>query len=251
MILQCPECRTAYSVPDDAIGPEGRAVRCAACQHSWFQEPTDPAEEAAILADAGQAPEDGAEEAAADAPEGESAAEPAATETPPTAPADAVATDSETPAPQQALPQPRSRRWLPVAICGALALLAGVLAIIYFGTPNFANGLATRLGLSAPAPQMALLIEVQQPERREMESGNELLAITGRIINPTDSPQRVPDILAELRDSSGRVAYGWTITPPARTIAPRGTMTFDSAEVDVPKASRRLKLSFSGETPKD
>lgn len=246
MILQCPECRTAYSVPDDAIGPEGRAVRCAACQHSWFQEPTDPAEEAAILADAAQPAEEGAEEAATEAPASENGDEAAAAPQAESAPADA-----DTPPPQQALPQPRSRRWLPVAICGALALLAAVLAIIYFGTPTFANSLASRLGLSAPAPQMALLIEVPQPERREMESGNELLAITGRIVNPTDSPQRVPDILAELRDSSGRVVYGWTITPPARTISPRGTMEFNSAEVDVPKASRRLKLSFSGETPKD
>ncbi len=39
MILTCPECGTQYVVKDGAIPPEGRQVRCAACKHSWHQNP--------------------------------------------------------------------------------------------------------------------------------------------------------------------------------------------------------------------
>ena len=94
---------------------------------------------------------------------------------------------------------------------------------------------------------MPLLLEVpRKPERRTLASGNELFAVTGRVINPTDTAQRVPDIVAELRDAQGRVVYSWTITPPVRTLPAKGQAEFNSAEVDVPKGSRELNLSFAG-----
>lgn len=35
MILVCPSCDSKFNVPDGAIPPAGRKVRCAKCQHSW------------------------------------------------------------------------------------------------------------------------------------------------------------------------------------------------------------------------
>ena len=48
MILTCPNCGTQYVVKDGAIPPQGRQVRCAACKHSWHQDP-EAAEEVAPL----------------------------------------------------------------------------------------------------------------------------------------------------------------------------------------------------------
>lgn len=50
MILTCTSCLTRYFADDNAIGPAGRSVRCAACGNTWFAEP------ALTLEDAGTRP---------------------------------------------------------------------------------------------------------------------------------------------------------------------------------------------------
>jgi hypothetical protein len=71
--------------------------------------------------------------------------------------------------------------------------------------------------------------------------------VSGRITNPSNARQRVPDIRAELRDAQNRLVYSWTITPQQRTLPPGGAVDFNSAKLDVPASSKRLELSFAGE----
>jgi len=236
MILECPECRTRYLVPDSAIGVSGRVVRCANCRHSWFQDAAAPVDEAP----------------AADIP---------APLAPPAEPPAAVPV--ETPAERPAAtPEPdydafahrppfrprrdQSRRWTIAAIAAGVLMLIAVAAIVWMSAP----GLAQQLGLSFGAAESPLRLVDNPIERREMANGSELFAVSGKVLNPSGTLQRVPDIRADLRDAQGRIVYSWTITPQQRSLGPKASIDFNSAKLDVPANSRRLELSFAGEGAK-
>lgn len=42
MLISCPNCATNFSVPDHALGPKGRMLKCAKCGHKWHQDAPRP-----------------------------------------------------------------------------------------------------------------------------------------------------------------------------------------------------------------
>lgn len=42
MLISCPNCATNFSVPDKALAPSGRTLKCAKCGHKWFQAAIPP-----------------------------------------------------------------------------------------------------------------------------------------------------------------------------------------------------------------
>lgn len=39
MIITCPECDARFVLPEKALGPEGRRLRCGQCRHIWYKVP--------------------------------------------------------------------------------------------------------------------------------------------------------------------------------------------------------------------
>lgn len=247
MILECPECRTRYLVPDSAIGLEGRTVRCANCRHSWFQSPPElelePQPELPLppVAPTATAPvHEDAGAAFAEPPP-----PPPPVIVPPPAPPILDRDDSGFDAfahrpPFRARRNP-VRRWTIGAVLAGLLMLVATAAILWTGMP----GIGGWFGVGST--ESALELRSNPIERRELENGSELFAISGQIINPSATAQRVPDLRAELKDAQGRTVFSWAIAPQQRTLGPGASMDFNSAKLDVPPSSKRLDLSFAGE----
>ena len=105
----------------------------------------------------------------------------------------------------------------------------------------------SRLGLASDGASPLALVTTHM-DRQRLESGNELLTITGRVINPTSKEQSVPPLQAQLRSSAGQLVYSWTIAPPARSLPPGASASFNSAEVNVPPGGDELTITLG--TPK-
>ena len=269
MILTCPNCATQYVVKDGAIPPQGRQVRCASCKHSWHQGP-EPADELQMGPEMqpadGVAEDESFVEATMIAPSSGPEAEERAYEEAAIEEADVGVRDDEPGeavtlavqddgAPPHAEPAPYDefspfaeresagprRRGPLLTILLMLVLVAALAAAFWFFSPPEWKA---RLGLAEGASTPLELSNPPHIERRQLASGNELLTVAGRVINPTGETHNVPPIYAQLRDRAGKVIYSWTIAPPAPSLAPGASASFNSAEVNVPSGGEDLTITL-------
>ena len=230
MILECTECHTRYLVPDTAIGTDGRTVRCASCKHSWFQAGV-PVLDLVARAEAPRRTEP------SPAPSPAPVAAPVEIAPPGSYP-DYDAFAHEPPFRPRRNP---AKRWTVAALAAGTAMLAGVGGLLYSGAPGLASE------LFRPATGTPLRI-VSKPVDQHSFNGNEIFAVSGTVLNPTETRQPVPDIRVDLLNAQKRIVFSWMIRPEATMLPPKGKVEFNSAKLDVPVNAKELVLSFSGET---
>jgi len=284
MILTCPSCGTQYVVKDGAIPPEGRQVRCAACKHSWHEQPEGEtasatvneaaaadvereragAEEGESYAEAAlidprsgpeaeeRAYEEAVIEGAADAelpPEPKSEPETDAAEpehaTPTAAdwgepPEAEAAPDMFSPFAAEDEDAPRRRGGLTKVLIAAVVIVALAVAFWFLAPTD----LKAKLGLASAADSPLQVSNPPHVERLQLASGNELLTVSGRVINPTGREQVVPPLNARLTSQTGKLIYSWTIAPPTRSLAAGASASFNSAEVNVPSGGEYLTITL-------
>jgi predicted Zn finger-like uncharacterized protein len=142
------------------------------------------------------------------------------------------------PAPDEVQPKGRS----PVMGIAVVVIVVILLAAAFWflAPPD----LKARLGLVSVGMSPLALVTTHM-DRQRLESGNELLTVTGRVINPTAMEQPVPPLQAQLKTRAGKIVYSWTIAPPARSLGPGASASFNSAEVNVPPGGDELTITLT------
>jgi predicted Zn finger-like uncharacterized protein len=282
MLITCTNCATSYEVAASSLGPSGRSVRCARCQHVWFAANTDamadvaeahradlatiteappPADaapdppSAAPLepAEAGQTltNEAGVSPLAWPAPElvPDDSPSPPLIDAPPLVPvAASIGEDIESVAARRGERHAAHRRrwersrWT-VAI---LTLLAIYLMLIGWRTDVvrwLPQTASLYAALGLPVNLRGLVFTSVTTER-ETHEGVEVLVVEGTIVNDFKRAVEVPRLRFSVRNKSGYEIYSWTALPNRNALLPGESLPFRSRLASPPREADRVQVRF-------
>lgn len=240
MILTCPECSTRYLTKENAIGPNGRTVRCAKCDTTWFV--ASEADELALHDN--QIPV----EEIVQAPMGDITAE--------TAP-NGVSNISQAPGAHVVMrdkvdKERRRRRLTSVGLIWAVPLFMLFIAAIlgYVFRQNIVNGI----------PQMATLyktlgvdvtmsgLNIEDPiTRSALIDGKPVLVVNGAVKNITSKEQDVPMVELSLHSKDGESLVTWLVDVNKERLAKNERVTFVSEYPNPPIDAVKLRYRFADE----
>ena len=247
MILTCPSCSTRYQADSTRFARPGRNVRCAKCGHVWFQTAPDVE------------------------PEPEPVLEPVLVPPPPepvqSEPAPSMATTLGgvvQPLPSQAeAPPVRKRPRRPASKTSIMADAIAWAALIFLAVTIGWAAVQYRQTIAELWPGVVPLYEVlglpvenegialiDVAYQHEVEDGQPVLAVTGKVVNVSDRELPVPIIRVMLSDEAQHEIYHWMFDAGVPSLQPGAERPFITRLSSPPAEARNLNIRFAqaGET---
>jgi len=252
MIITCPRCATRYLLETGVVRPPGRQVRCARCQHTWFQDaPLDlptpipvPVEEpefpAGPVTDKSRMLPPPPGSIAQPLPRFE-------------IPAPLTHPSSPSSSPSVSIPgfgvsdRLRARSRSMAGIFALVALVAG-FPLLFFSLPEEIVQLwpeSASLYEWLDMPVNARGFKIIATHSQEMNGSVPTIAIKGQIINETDRELAVPKIRLSVRDKDQKELYHWTVLADQQRLGPHEEGSFTARLESPPPDAADLEVRFA------
>ena len=244
MILTCPQCETRYQADAAKFAAPGRKVRCAKCGHVWHQEAPAPDTnlEDVTPPESVAAPQPIVPPRPIAEPEPQRAA---------FAPAESVAVPA-------AVLAVEKRKAAPSRVPQKIGMIAGWVGLVAVILVIGWSALTYRQQIATVWPQASSLYAalglhvntrgldfVDVSYHRETEDGQQVLAVSGKLVNISAHELSVPAIEVTLTDDSKRMLYHWSFNSNVATLRPGQTVAFLTRLSSPPVGARHLELRFA------
>jgi predicted Zn finger-like uncharacterized protein len=260
MIITCPRCATRYLLETGVVRPPGRQVRCARCQHAWFQDAAPemapqpipipvPVEDPLGPAMPSGPVTDRSRMLPAPSSSGTLAEPLPRFDIPPPPPPRPMPTGMPPP-PQAAATATRRQharsRSMLLMMAGGATFVGALL--LFFTLPNE----IARIWPGAASIYGALGMDVNvvgfkiiATQKNELNNSVPVIAISGQIINETDRELDVPKVRLAVRDQAGKEIYHWTVLADQSRLGPRQQGTFSARLESPPSDAVDLEVRFA------
>lgn len=268
MQISCPRCQKQFVVPDSAIPPTGRLVKCSDCQFTWnaLPESAPKIEEtppnATIATDSTSFAEDRSfteNNAFSDDPNSFS---PFAKPLPDSEELeeDRHKQHEERRKKTKKKPIPSSRK------SGAFSAFLSwvfVFALIGSGLWGTYHWRAQIIDYYPPAanvyqqfglwqiPGYGMEISIPSTKATRDAQGHISLQVSGLITNNNEKVVPMPSLKGVLKDDQGKTLYIWTFDLPEKTIAPGANIPYQTEVKNPPLNTQSLTVSFISQKEKD
>ncbi len=258
MIISCPACNARFRLAEDALGEEGRRLRCGRCKHAWHQAPLKAGTPDQPAIPVSEAP--GAPPAAKPTPQAPNLqAQRSTSRDPSTDLLSARLGDTEDLRRTRLREDQESERLRkeerqhgqhqrlnldPKKPSSTAPLVVGWLLLVVILAAVLAGGWFFRDQVVAAIPEAARIyaalgieaeagradgLEVQDLSfREETISGEPTLVVTGAIFNTSTSTRPVPTVVAVAVDSAGKPLAEWRFRVAVLSLPPGGSQPFEA-----------------------